>query len=184
MNNQPHGMKKIIKDIFPILIGEVIIALLVCLGFGLLDMLGIYSFDYRVILGAVLGAAVIIINYAILAISVDMQIKKFIDARGNKEMNEDELREFSSKGTAAVQKAIKASMFLRTGSMLVALVLAFITGWFNPIATAIPMFAFRPILMVVNLLFTKPDKAPDPSKFIRYDYDDENEEINEEKEEY
>lgn len=181
MNNQPQEKKKLIKDIVPMMLGEIIIAGLVCLGFGILHFLDIYEFNLTIVWGAILGAVVIIANYLALTISIDMQLKSFKKERGDKEMSEEEIHQFTKKGTSAMQKAIKLSMFLRTGSMMLALVLAFITGWFNPIATAIPMFAFRPLLTVVNLVFNKPDKAPDPSKFIKYDYDDE---INEEKEEY
>ena len=35
------------------------------------------------------------------------------------------------------------------------------------------MLAFRPLLTVLELIRKKYDKKPDPEKFIRYDYDDE-----------
>ena len=163
------------------MLGEIIVVALVCLVFLILDKAGLAAFDTSVILGAILGAAIILINYTILIISVDVQINKFVESRGDAEMSEEEIAAFSKKGSASVQNAIKISMFLRTGSMLLALVLAFLTGWFNLFATAIPLFAFRPLLTVVNLLQSRNEPAPDPSKFIRYD--DEDDEINEEKEE-
>ena len=51
-----------------------------------------------------------------------------------------------------VQNAIKTSFILRTVSMLVALVIAFLLDWFNPIATAIPLLAFRPLLTAIEMI--------------------------------
>jgi hypothetical protein len=36
--------------------------------------------------------------------------------------------------------------------MLVALVIAFLLDWFNPIATAIPLLAFRPLLTAIEMI--------------------------------
>ena len=53
---------------------------------------------------------------------------------------------------------------------------------FNPIAAAIPMFAFRPLISLVDRQMRKHDKTPDPSKFIKYDDEEEKDKENEEKE--
>ena len=166
-----------LKDILPMVIAEIITAVLVCIGGVLLDFLGIikdYSFDYSVIMGAVLGAAVIVINYCAMVISVDMEIKKFIKLRGDKEMSDEEADKFAKENSAAIQNAIKTSFIVRTATIFATLVLAFILDWFNPLATAIPMFAFSPLLTVINLLKSRYDKKPDPAKFIKYDFEDEN----------
>ena len=177
--NTLERRKKVIGDILPMLIGEAVVVLLVCAGFGILDLLGLYSFDFRVITGAILGMAVIVLNYAFLAISVDRAVNKFVELRGNNELDEDEAKKFTKENSAHVQNAIKSSFTIRTVSMLAALILAFILDWFNPLATAIPMFAFRPLLTVVDAVMRKYDKKPDPSKFIKYDYEDENDEVKE-----
>ena len=168
------------KDILPMLIGEAIVAALVCIGFGLLDLLGIYQSDLgKVVLGAVLGAAVIVVNHLALVLSVDKEIQKFIELRGSTEMSEEEAELFTKKHSTSIQGAMKLSFIIRTISILAVLIIAFITKWFNPIATAIPMFAFRTIITVVDGIMKKYDKKPDPSKFIRYD-DEEKEEKEEE----
>ena len=172
--NTPKGNKKIINDIMPMIIGEAVVALLVCLGFGILDMLGLYNFDARIISGAALGAVVMIANYAFLTLSVDRAMNQFVTLRGNKEMDEEEAQQFAKENSAVVQNAIKSSFTLRTVSIFAALVLAFILDWFNPLATAIPLFAFRPLLVVVDAVMKKNDPTPDPNKFIKYDYEDEN----------
>jgi hypothetical protein len=39
--------------------------------------------------------------------------------------------------------------------MVGSLVLAFITGWFNPLATLIPLLLYKPLLYVVELINKK-----------------------------
>ena len=148
MNNK----KLSIKDILFMAIGEAAVALLVVLVFLLLDGLGYYGFSYRIITGALLGVVVTLFNYSFLIISVDRAINKFLDKRGSKEMDEEEADKFAAENAMPVQNAIKTSFILRTASMLVALVIAFLLDWFNPIATAIPLLAFRPLLTAIEMI--------------------------------
>lgn len=173
MNNENKINSKggILKDLLPMIIGEAAVVLLTCAGFVLLDLLSITHFDYRVILGALLGAVVIIVNHAWLIHSVDREINRYISIRGDKEMSEEEADAFTNKYSASIQNAMKSSFIIRTISMFAALVVAFLLkdAAFNPIATAIPLFAFRPLLSVVDAYMKKFDKTPDPSKFIQYE---------------
>jgi xanthine/uracil/vitamin C permease (AzgA family) len=89
-------------------------------------------------------------------------------------MDDEAIAAITRKQTAEIQTAMKLSSMARTVSMLIVLVIAFITGWFSPIATAIPMLALRPILMVAELIKSKNNPKPDPSKFIKYEDEDEN----------
>ena len=148
MNNN----KLSIRDILFMAIGEAAVALLVVLAFLLLDGLGYYEFSYRIITGALLGVVVTLFNYSFLIISVDHAINNFLDKRGSKEMDEEEADKFASENAMPVQNAIKTSFILRTVSMLVALVIAFLLDWFNPIATAIPLLAFRPLLTAIEMI--------------------------------
>ena len=173
VNNQPMKKKNIIKDIAPVAIGELAVALVVCIGALLLSLTGLIRFDYRIITGALLGALVMTANYAWLTYSVDLQIARFVNERGNREMSEEEAQEYAKAYSSPIQKAIALSSTIRTVSMLATLVIAFILDWFNPIATAIPLFAFRFLIPVINKVISKDDKTPDPSKFIKYDYDEE-----------
>ncbi len=160
-------------DLLPILVGEAVVSLLVCLGFGIADIIGVYDFSYRVILGAMLGAVVIIANHAALIVAVDRELKKIIDLRGNKEMSEEEAELFAKKNSASVQNAMRSSFIFRTASIFAALVLAFLLDWFNPLATAIPMFAFRGIITVSEMIKSRHAPKPNPDKFIKYEYNDE-----------
>ena len=179
MNNRPMKIKNLLKDLLPVMIGELVVAALVCIGGFLLSLADVVSFDYRIITGALLGAVVMTVNYAVLIYNVDKQLRAFAEARGNKEMSDEEAEAYAKANSAPVQKALAFSTTMRTASMVVTLVIAFVLDWFNPIATAIPLFAFRFILSAVELIRSKNNKAPDPDKFIKYEYKDEQ---NEEKE--
>ena len=166
-----------INEILSFALGELIVSILTVLGFLLLDAAGVLEFSGRVILGAALGCIVIVINYTALNVSVNNAMNRFIALRGDAEMSEEEAELFAKKNSAQMQNTIKTSFILRTASMMIALVVAFLTGWFSPLATAIPMFAFRPLLTVIELVQSRLNsKKPDPSKFIRYDFDDDNNE--------
>ena len=179
MKNRPMKIKNLLKDLLPVMIGELIVAALVCVGGFLLSLADVISFDYRIITGALLGAVVMSINYAVLIYTVDKQLRAFQEARGSREMSEEEAEEYAKANSAPVQKALAFSTTMRTASMIATLVIAFILDWFNPIATAIPLFAFRFVLSAIELIRSKNNKAPDPEKFIKYEFKDEN---NEEKE--
>ena len=165
------------------IVGEAIVAGLVCLGFLIVHLLGYFDIAeyYKVPLGALLGAVVIIANHVWLVLSVDKQIKKFIDNRPSGEMSDEEIELYAKKQSTSIQNAMRVSFMIRTVSVMLTLIIAFVAV--NPIATAIPMFAFLFILSVVDRLMKRHEKAPDPSKFIKYDFEDENkDETKEEKE--
>ena len=75
--------------------------------------------------------------------------------RGTAEMDDESAMQFATENMAPIQKTIALSFIIRTVSMLAALVIAFVLNWFAPIATLIPILAFRPILTVTNLLRSK-----------------------------
>lgn len=175
-NQSSNKLIKFIKDMAPMAVGEVAVILATMIGAGILHLLDVYTFNFSILTGVLLGAVIAISNFAFLTISVDRAINDFIALRGDKEMDEEEAAAFAKKNAASMQNAIKTSFIIRTASMAVALVVAFITTWFNPLATAIPMFAFRPLLTVADALMKKNDKKPDTSKFIKYDFDDEKKE--------
>ena len=151
-NNQDSKIKKLLGDILPMTIAEIATVGLVCLVALLLDLIGVATFNFRIPLGAVLGAAVILINYIFLIISVDKAIANYLALVNGKEMDEEEAQRFAQENAMPVQNAIKVSFIIRTVSMLAALIVAFILDWFNPIATAIPLLAFRPLLTLIEMI--------------------------------
>ena len=166
----------ILTDVLPLTVGELIAAGLVTLGGLALDYAGVYSFSSAIPLGAILGAIVTVINYLVLIISLDAAVKKYLDLRGERQMSEEEAEAFAKAHTGAVQKTIARSTVLRTASIVGCLLIAFLTGLFNPIATILPLIAYRPILTVVELIRAKKQPAPNPDNYVKYDYKDENEE--------
>ena len=121
-----------------------------------LIMIGIYAllkkFSYPVVTGAVLGSAITIFNFVWLSFSVNRAIDQVMEKRGNKEMTEEEAAAFAAENQAVVQRAAQGSYLLRQILMLGALSLAFVSGWFDVIATLIPLLLFRPLITVHGLL--------------------------------
>ena len=178
-----NKQKSPFRDLLPLVVGEIIVAALTVGGFFAVDMLTSYEVGYpQVILGALLGAAVILGNHLWLSLAVDREIKKYLEIRGNREMSDEEAESFTKLHSATIQKAMATSTVVRTGSIFVVLILAFITGWFNPIATAIPMFTLRPILYIIEMIKSKSNPTPNPEKFIKYDWDEENKDKEKEEE--
>ncbi len=183
MTSKQNKKDNPLLDLLPLFIGEAIVAVGTCLVYVALHFLGLYTFSYNVITGALLGALVILVNHSVLTLSVDREINKYMEIRGSGEMSEEEIEAFTKKHSAAIQNTMKVSFMVRTFSILGVLVLAFITGWFDPIAAAIPMFAFRPILSVIDIMRKNKESAPDPSKFVKYDFEEEDRKKKEKEEE-
>ena len=156
-------------EIIVLACGEAIIALATVLVAFVLSLITEFKFDYAVITGAILGALVMILNFAFLSISVNRAVDEYLAVRGSREMTEEEAERFTAENSMTIQNKIKTSFIIRTTTMLIVLILAFLTGWFNPICTAIPMFAFKPILSLGEFVRRKNDTIPNPSKFINYD---------------
>lgn len=171
-----RNKSNILKETLPLVLGEILAVLLVTLGGLALGMAGVITFNAYIVSGAILGALVTVINYLVLTLSVDLEIKKYLELRGDKEMSEEEAEEFAKTHTQGVQKAVARSSVLRTFSIVACLLVAFLTGVFNPIATIIPLLAYRPILTVAELIKAKNEPAPNPEKYIKYKYKDENDE--------
>ena len=131
-------------------IGEAIISLIV-----LLIYIAIGKFEWTVVTGVVLGSAVTVCNFIILSIALNKEINKFMDLRGDKELNEEEAAEFAKANSIKIQNAVTKSYVLRTALMMGSLVLAFITKWFNPIATLIPLAMYKPLLYATQFVKQK-----------------------------
>lgn len=108
-------------------------------------MLGVFAitghFNLRVFLGALLGSAASVLNYALMAVSVAMAADKAAgqDVRG---------------GT----RLMRTSMLLRNGLLLLILALALKSGHFHALALILPVFFIRPILAFVEFFRKKGEK--------------------------
>ena len=131
-------------------LGEVIVAALVAVGFLIFK-----RFDYTVVTGALLGGAVTVVNFLILSIAIMRAVNGYIADRGDKEMDEEEAEKYAKEHGMAVQNAMTKSYILRMLLMIGSLVLAGVSGWFNIIATVIPLLMYRPILYVTEFIKSK-----------------------------
>ena len=178
-NNAPLTKSSFKNDVLPLCIGEVAVVILVIIGAVIIHICGLRDLGNKFIgigLGAILGAILTVVNYLVLIISIDRVINNYLTLRGEKEMSDEEAEEFTNANSAAVRKAIANSSTLRTISLVGILLLALLTGIFDPIAAAIPLLAYRPLLTIVELIKARKLPAPNPEKFIKYDDKDENEE--------
>ena len=140
-----------IAEIFALVIGEMIISLIVSGVYLVLN-----KFHISVIAGSLLGSAVAILNFVILSVSVNRAIDKAMAERGTGEMTEEEAAAFAQKNGAAVQRAAQGSYLIRQILMLGVLVGAFLLdGWFDVIATIVPLLMFRPLLSICGLMKKK-----------------------------
>ena len=151
-NNNAQNSQKLKNDILPLLLGESAIILLVILGGLALGLSGVSTFNYKIVVGALLGGIVALANHLFLVVSVDRAVNQFMALRGSEEMDDETAEKFAKEHQAPIQNAIKLSFIIRTASMLAVLVVAFLTGWFNPIATAIPLLLYRPILSLIEYI--------------------------------
>ena len=141
-------------ELWAIIIGEILTALVTC---GVFVILG--KFSYTVINGVTLGAAVTIINFLILSVTATRALNKVLMRRPDREMDEEEAAEFAAQNQAEIQNAVKISYIIRTFTMLLTLVLAFILkNWFDVISTVVPLIMFRPIITVAALIKRRHEK--------------------------
>ncbi len=151
--------------------GEILVSGITVLGFFISNLIFETGFTYRIFTGAALGMLVAVLNFFALSCSVNRQIDKYIALRGTEELSEEEAMKFTLEHSMKIQNAIRTSFIVRMVTMLAALVVAFVLDWFAPLATAIPIFAYRPILMAGELIRKKFNKIPNPANFIKYDED-------------
>lgn len=137
-------------DTLWLLIGELLVSLIVT---------GVYliirKFDYTVVTGALLGSLVTTLNFFILSVGINRAVNKYIEERGDVEMDEEEAEEFARKHGMDVQNAMTKSYLFRMLLMVGSLFLALITGWFNVIATVVPLLTYRPVMYAVEFAKTK-----------------------------
>ena len=159
------------KETAILAIGEIIVSGLVVLAFYLSSVLLETAFTYRVFTGVLLGTLVTVLNFFGLSRAVNRSVDKYIALRGNSEMTDEEALRFTVEHSMRIQNAIKTSFLIRIATMLATLVVAFVLDWFNPIATVVPLLAYRPILVIGEAVRRKFDKAPNPDNYIVYNED-------------
>ena len=133
-----------------LLIGELMASALTV---GVFSLLG--KFHYSVITGGLLGSIISTLNFFILSVGINRAISRYIDARGDKEMDDEEAEKYAQENGMSVQAAMMKSYMFRMFLMIGSLALALITGWFDTIATLVPLLMYRPILFAVEFIKIK-----------------------------
>ena len=158
-----------ISELLILGLGELIVSLLVIGGYFVAGLIfDSVEFSYKVITGVLLGSLVAIFNYLFLVLSVNRAINRFLEFRGTVEMDEETAQKFANEHSGAVQSKIALSYIVRTVSMLAALVIALLLDFFAPVATVIPLLAFRPIITVgeiVRVKLTAKSRGPVTAEF-------------------
>ena len=127
-----------------------LLSAVIIVGFIIADTVKVGLFSYKVITGALLGSLMAFINYLILCKTVDRVLEDFKNARGTREMSEDEEKAFVEKHTAVAQLKMAKSLGFRMILMIATLVLAFISKQFNVIATVIPLALQKTVIQITQ----------------------------------
>ncbi len=138
------------KTFLTLLIGELAVSLIICAVYLIID-----KFTYRVALGALLGSAVVVVNFLVMAIASGRLLDEFMKERGDGEMSEEETSELVSKYQSRIQNQMKLSFLIRNIVMVLTLVVAFLIDIFDVIATLIPLMLFKPLIMLAELIDRK-----------------------------
>ena len=142
-----------LRELIAILIGEAIVSLVIC---------GVYliisKYTYKVLLGVLLGSTVTVLNFLVLSIMTNRVINRFLEARGDAELTDEEAQAVAMKFQGQVQNQIKISFLVRTAVLAATLVVAFLVEIFEVLPTVIPLLMLRPILTVSEFIKRKAQK--------------------------
>ena len=146
------------REVVFLLMGEIVVSVLTVIGALIVSLFTDFVFDITVVTGVILGTAVTVLNFLFLSISVNRAVDSYLEIRGSREMSEEEAERFTQENSMVIQNKIKTSFIIRTVSMLVTLVVAFVLNWFNPLTTVIPMLMFRPLIYISETIKGKNEK--------------------------
>ena len=136
------------REVKRIAVGSVICAALELAAFGLLDLLGILDFSYRVVLGVVGGVCVAVFSFVILCLS----IQKAATMEPGKAMK------------ARMQLGYNIRLLMQAGWV----VIAFLVPHFNVLAAAAPLLFPTVIIFFLQmrgkLVEPSERKNPEPSE--------------------
>ncbi len=141
------------RELLSILIGEIIVSSVICGIYLLID-----KYTYKVLLGVLLGSAVTFLNFLVLSIMTNRVINRFLEARGDAELSDEEASALALKFQGQVQNQIKISFIVRTAVLAATLVVAFLIEIFEVLPTVIPLLMLRPILTVSEFIKRKAQK--------------------------
>lgn len=145
-NETPHGETtapvfctppsggRVLREFLPVLITEIVLTGLMLLVYALLD-----RWSTKALLGALLGTAAELINFAVMTFSL--------------------LRAEQAETPQKGQLTAKANYILRMFVLLAVLIAALVSGWFDPVTTLLPLCFMRLALLAANFKRTKKEGA-------------------------
>ena len=142
----------VVTETLRLAIGEMIVSAIIVFVYALIQK----TVRWQVPVSALIGSAVMVLNFFFLARSTDKLFLAAMEARGNKEMNEEQIAAFAAEYQAKMATKTQVSFLIRILSMAATVALTFI--FLEGIAAAIPLLMQRPLLYVNEFFRKKEDK--------------------------
>lgn len=130
----PPDGGRVLREFLPVLITELVLSGLMLLVYALIG-----RWSTKVLLGALLGTAAELINFAVMTLSL--------------------LRAEQAETPQKGQLTARANYLLRMVVLIAVLIGALISGWFDPVATLLPLCFMRLALFTANFKRTKKEGA-------------------------
>ena len=143
----------VLRETVRLAIGALIVSALVVLAYALIQK----TVRWQVPVSALIGSAVMVGNFFFLAKSTDRLFVQAMAARGDKEMDEEEIAKFTTQYQMQMAAKMKLSFIIRIASMAATIALTFI--FLEGLAATIPLLMQRPLLYVNEIFRKKEDIA-------------------------
>ena len=130
----------VLKETLRLAIGELFVSALVVLVYFLIEK----TVRWQVPVSALLGSAVMAANFFFLARSTDKMFMLAMQARGEKEMDDQQIAAFTAEYQAKMAAKMQLSFIIRILSMAATCALTFI--FLEGIAATVPLLMYRPFL--------------------------------------
>lgn len=153
MNTLTDTKAPVLRETAKLAIGQSAVALLTVLVYFLIG-----RFSYTVIVGAFAGAAVTLLNFLLLASSVNRVFDDMMEKRGSAEMSEEEVAAFTEQYKAQAALKAQGSLLLRTLLLIAVPVACFLLPFADGIASLIPLLTERPVLTLSAWLSSRMGK--------------------------
>jgi cobalamin biosynthesis protein CobD/CbiB len=78
------------RELRVLIFGEAAVAVLTVAGAFLVSLFSEYVFGFSAVTGALLGALIVVLNFAFLSLSVNRAVDEYLAVRGSREMTDEE----------------------------------------------------------------------------------------------
>lgn len=143
MNTLSDTKRPVWHETAKLAIGQLAVSLLTVLVYILIG-----RFSHTVVVGVLAGSAVTLLNFFLLAASVNRVFDDMMEKRGDAEMNEEEIAAFTEQYRAQAALKTQGSLLLRTLLLIAVPVACFLLPFADGIASLVPLLTERPVLAV------------------------------------